>query len=83
MFEHPAFAESWQLEEIEALLEDPTVMRVRADQCMYGLEISGPDRKTSMRAMKPTAFMSNSWCVLPGLSLRCDGTHEHQPLMGG
>ena len=80
---HPAFAESWQLEELEQLLDEPTVMRVRADQCMYGLKTPGPDRKTMMSAKKPTAFMGNSWCVMSELSKRCDQSHTHQPLMGG
>ena len=34
-------------------------------------------------AMKPTQFMSNSWCVLQELSVRRDKSHRHQPLMGG
>ena len=81
--EPPAFASSWQHDGLNELLEEPTVMRVRADQCMYGLTTPGPDRRTPMPAMKPTAFLSNSWCVLSELSKICDHSHQHQHLMGG
>ena len=83
LFEHPAYADSWGLEEVVRMGELEGVSTVVADQCMYGLTTPGPDRRTEMPAKKPTRFMSNSWCELQELFIRCDKSHEHQHLIGG
>ena len=36
-----------------------------------------------MLAKKPTKFMINSWLIGRELKRKCDGTHEHQPLIDG
>ena len=83
LFEHPAYADSWKIEEItEFALLDGVMIEV-ADQCMYGLTTPGEETGEPMPAKKPTKFMSNSWCILHELSTRCDKTHVHQVLMGG
>ena len=81
--EHPAFAESWKLEELVELANLDGVMTQIADQCMYGLRTPNADKSGEAPAKKPTKFVSNSWCIIQELSVRCDKTHEHQHLIGG
>ena len=69
--------------EIIAFKELPGVTSTVADQCMYGLMTLSNTELGDAPAMKPEQFMSNSWCVLQELSVRCDKSHRHQPLMGG
>ena len=75
LFEHPAFADSWDPPEMVKFLAIPGVQWVRADQCEYGLTTHGPNGE-SMPALKPTGFTSNSWCILEELSKRCSGLHK-------
>ena len=39
LHEHPAYATSWHLEAIKALLAAPSVQRVIADQCQFGSQV--------------------------------------------
>ena len=50
-----------------------------ADQCRYGLttEVKGEKRP----ARKRTRFMSNAGEVLAQVDRKCDGKHEHEPLL--
>ena len=79
--EHPNSATSWHEACIRKMVQMPGVIRVRADQCMYGLKTQVKDE--IRRAMKPTGFMTNSWCVAKRLTRRCDGSHPHFSLMEG
>ena len=79
--EHPNSATSWHEACIRKMVQMPGVIRVRADQCMYGLRTQVKDE--IRRAMKPTGFMTNSWCVAKRLTRRCDGSHPHFSLMEG
>jgi hypothetical protein len=81
--EHPAGAKSWHHPAILKLRELPGVGISKADQCMYGLKTRGDTAESSMPAMKPTRFMSNSPHMLKHLGQRCDKSHRHQPLEGG
>ena len=81
--EHPAYADIWKLLEIVEFKELPGVMSTVADQCMYGLMSSSNTDLGEAPAMKPMQFMSNGWCLLQELSVRCDKSHRHQQLMGG
>ena len=78
--EHPAYVDSWKPEELVELANLDGVMTQIADQCMYGLTTPGLE---GLSAKKPTKFLSNSWCILPELFVRCDKQHVHQQLMGG
>ena len=81
LYEHPIGASSWNLKTIAQLLRLPGVTRVRADQCAYGLTatVNGESRP----AMKPTGFLTNSWCVARELNKRCPGNHKHFSFMEG
>ena len=82
LFEHPAWASSWDMPELQSLADTPGVLWQKADQCMYGLT-SPDDDGIDTPAKKPTGFLSSSWCILEELSVQCDHAHEHQHLMGG
>ena len=59
--EHPAYADSWELDCVEDFRKSEGVMTSAADQCMYGLVTTGPlPDKEPLAAKKPTLFMSNS-----------------------
>ena len=68
LFEHPAGASSWDMPELQSLVETPGVFWQRADQCMYGL-MTPDDDGIDTPAKKPTGFLSTSWCILEELSL--------------
>ena len=50
---------------------------------MFGLKTWGKHRSQLVPAKKPTKFMTNSWLIGRELNRRCDGSHEHQPLIDG
>ena len=82
LHEHPRGARSWEERCVRALLRDPRVDSVVADQCRFGLRIPGPDGRPAL-ARKPTRFMSSAPAILEELGLRCQGGHEHQAISGG
>ena len=51
---------------------------VRADQCMHGQV--GMESGVPLRA--PTAFGTASRALKDSLCLLCDGSHDHQPVIG-
>ena len=65
VMEHPAYADSWKLDELIELASMSGVMTQIADQCMYGLTTpSEEDRSKELPAKKPTTCMSNYWCTV-------------------
>ena len=83
LFEHPALADSWQEPVMTKFAEIPGVECTVGDQCVFGLKTKGPPGEPDMAAKKPTRFMSNAWCIVDELSIRCDKSHPHQHLVGG
>ena len=79
LFEHPMTSAAWDEESVQRATSLEGVEVVRGDQCMYGLRV----REGEERSKKATKFMSNSKEVLKEVSMRCDGTHSHQELIGG
>ena len=73
LHEHPRYATSWSLPEMEFLMKAPGVEMAHADQCQYGAEVAHGHLKGSP-IKKPTCFLSNSLDVLKMLSRRCEGT---------
>ena len=59
LMEHPAYADSWKIEELVELSNLGGVMTEIADQCMYGLTTPNEDRTGESPAKKPTKFLSN------------------------
>ena len=81
LHEHPHGVRSWNLQVIAQLMRLPGVTRVRADQCAYGLTTTVHNE--TRPAMKPTGFLTKSWCVARELSKRCPGDHLHFSLVEG
>ena len=79
LFEHPAPSKAWEEECVKKALQLPGVMRVRADQCEFGLR-TRPDEDLHR---KPTDFMVNSRAMAQRLAIRCQGGHRHQELISG
>ena len=57
----------------------PGVWVCRTDMCEYGLMVG----KSGKLNQKPTLWITNSWWIAVELQRRCQGGHEHEPLMGG
>lgn len=81
--EHPAGASSWGLRLVQELAREEGVTIAEADQCMYGLKTWGRTRNQLIAAKKPTKFMTNGALIAAELRRKCDGSHEHQQLVGG
>ncbi len=72
LHEHPMWATSWQIKEIEELMKQDGVTKVRGDQCQFGAEIkSGIHEGDPIN--KPTGFLTNSPCVARALAVTCEG----------
>ena len=56
---------------------------LEADQCMFGFKTWGSSKHRLAPARKATNIMTNSRSVGKELKVKCDGSHEHQPLVGG
>ena len=65
------------------MMTNQGVYLVEADQCMFGLKTWGTSKSQLVLAKKPTRFMTTSQVLGRELSRRCDGSHEHQPLLDG
>jgi len=79
LFEHPDGSRAWDEHCVQRVLQLPGVIRVRGDQCQFGLQTSPAEALN----LKPTGFMVNSAHIAKQLARRCTKDHEHQPLEGG
>ena len=78
MFEHPDLAKSWEEDCVEKVAEMEGVFRVTCDMCRFNLRADGVELNR-----KPTGLLLNSEEMARHLSRRCQGGHEHQPLLHG
>lgn len=82
--EHPWAAESWQLRTIQALEKDKRTIKVRGDMCQFGMTTRAGENETcDGPVLKPTGFLTNSWCIAEELDRRCPRNHAHVPLLNG
>ena len=79
--EHPESASSWSWMTMVKLHGLPGVIKVRADQFMYGLTTKVGEEEKPCK--KPTGFLTNSWRIAKELSRICDKSHSHLSLMEG
>ena len=81
LHEHPEGASSWNLKVMLSMHKLPGVMKVKADQCAFGLttKVEGMEKLVK----KPIGFLTNSWCIAKELERRCDKSHSHFSLMEG
>ena len=50
---------------------------------MFGLKTRGKNKFQQVLAKKPTKSMTNSSVIGRELNRKCNGSHEHQPLIDG
>ena len=81
LHEHPVTAGSWKERCILDVMREGGVRTTVTDQCMFGLTTT--TTTSTGRARKRTRFMSNAGCILDELSVTCDGSHFHIPLVNG
>ena len=86
LHEHPEGASSWEEQCIKSLLAKEDVIRVDADQCMYGLKSYDGERGGPAR--KGIGFMTNSVCIANKPRRRCPNrtgqqVHNHVALENG
>ncbi len=74
LHEHPRYAASWYLEEMQVLMQVPGVKMAHADQCQYGCEAQRGQHKGAP-ICKPTGFLSNGPKIREALSKRCTGAN--------
>ena len=82
LFEHPAWASSWDVPELQSLVDTTGILWQRADQCMCGL-VTPDEDGIDTPAKKPAGFLSSSCCILDELPFCCDHSHVYQHLMSG
>ena len=84
LHEHPATASSWEIHEVQELIKEPDVFAVVAHMCALGMTTRMPENPDKeVPVMKPTRFLTNSWCVLQALSRRCECVEKHGDLLCG
>ena len=79
VLENPLTSAAWTLACVLDLLDAPGVFSVVIDQCMFGLQdMHGqPHRKATRLATSLQALISLMQ------DSRCDGSHQHAPVIGG
>ena len=82
LHEHPRGATSWSMREVQNIRSRPGVQTVNTDQCMFGLKTRGVRKGDQVSAKKATTFMTNSLWIIKELDRSCDGSHQHQALIG-
>ena len=78
VFEHPWYAESWFERCVMQIADKAGVECVRLDQCMFNLR----DVYSGLRHRKPTGIMTNCEEIKKRVEKRCNGKHDHEPVMG-
>ena len=78
LYEQPRNAKSWDDREVQRISQQPHVQLFSMDQCMFGLK----DRISHKRHKKATGIMVNSMEIRKQLERHCDGSHEHEPVLG-
>lgn len=77
LFEHPAGAASWKVEQVVASLSDPRVVSIIGHQCAHDLKI---DVDKYLR--EASRYATNGRHMASVMSKRCDGDHEHVAIEG-
>jgi hypothetical protein len=72
LHEHPRWASSWKIPEMEALMQMDDIHFGQGDQCQYGAEVKS-GKWQGAPIMKPTGFLSSSEAVIQALGRRCTG----------
>ena len=65
------------------MIDDPRVILVKSDQCMYGLTMPSAHSGDHLPARKRTGFMTSSVCIADELNCLRNGEHQHQLIISG
>jgi len=77
VFEHPLTSKAWEEPELQRLMLKDSIFLARGDQCCFGLRaLNGKFYK------KPTGWCTNSEAIAEALGQTCDGSHEHELILG-
>ena len=79
--ENRTSATSWEDDCVVKLHSRTGAWKHSVDQCMYGL-VTTHGAGVELPARKPTTFLTNSAAMKLVLNQKCDGSHEHAPLIG-
>ena len=77
LFEHPWTSKAWAEPRLRRLLEREETMIAKNDQCMFKLVSS-----RGIRHKKPTGWMTNHEGIARALNITCDGSHDHEHVLG-
>ena len=78
LFEQPLTSKAWKEPKVQKLLEDLRNQLAKNDQCVFNL------RGTSgVLHRKPTGWLTNNEEIYKVLNVRCQGGHDHEPVLGG
>ena len=77
LFEHPWTSKAWAEPRLRRLVQDTESILVKGDQCMFKLLSA-----RGIRHKKPTGWLTNHPEIAKALEVRCDGTHEHELVIG-
>ena len=80
IFEHPAWASSWDLPCLERLRDLPGVESVVFHMCRFGMVME--DKVGSGLVYKPTRVVTNSEAIARHLDRQCPRDHRHVQLEG-
>ena len=67
--------ESWEEQEMKAMLRKDKNILAKIDQCQYGLWVRDKDGWAASK--KPTKILTNSQCIAAQLQRRCPGKGTH------
>ena len=77
VFEQPLTSKAWEEPELQRLMMKDNVFLAKGDQCCFGLRaLNGKFFK------KPTGWCTNSEVIAEALDQKCDGSHEHELVLG-
>eukprot|EP00435_Cladocopium_sp_Y103_P057336 s1146_g19.t1 len=77
VFEHPVTSKAWSDRILQQLMMREDVILATGDQCMFGLQ-----SRTGIPRRKTTGWCTNSPTIAEFLSVRCDGGHQHDVIIG-
>ena len=72
LHEHPRWASSWGVPEVNDMVHTPGVRLVHGDQCQFGAEVKRGKLQGSP-VLKPIGFLTNSTAIANALEQRCQG----------
>ena len=87
LHERPKRSTSWDMPEVQAMLERPDTWLVTLPMCRFGMKMENPDGEL-LHVRKETKWMTNSECIAKELAGQCENllaggeVHRHTHLIG-